>query len=158
MKKYLFPLVLCTVLGIFMGTFLIKQYSTNTLNTFSEKNIVYFLKLGVYDTKELMDNNTKDFNYYIYREVDSKFHVYVAITKNKDNLEKLKGYFKNKGYIINEEEFDIKNESFITVLNQYDELLKNTDDEKTISAICNQILSKYEEESRLGNNDQTNAS
>jgi len=138
-----------------MGTFLIKQYST--IKTFSEKNTVYFLKLGVYDTKQAMDDNTHDFNYYIYKEEDSKYHVYVAITKDKNNLDKLKGYFKNKGYIINEEEFDIKNESFITILNQYDELLRNTKDDQTISAICNQILSKYEEESRFENYDKTDA-
>lgn len=142
-----------------MGTFLIKQYSNIpiTTSTFSEKTPTYFLKLGVYDNKEAMEKNTVDFNYYIYKEDNNKFHVYVAITQSKDNLEKLKGFFKEKGYIINEEEFDVTSESFITILSQYDELLSKTDDEKTIKAICGQVLSKYEEESRSENNDKTNA-
>ena len=74
-----------------MGTFLIKQYSNIpiTTSTFSEKTPTYFLKLGVYDNKEAMEKNTVDFNYYIYKEDNNKFHVYVAITQSKDNLEKL---------------------------------------------------------------------
>ena len=55
------------------------------------------------------------------------------------------GYFKNLGYDLYVKEFTVENTNFIEVLNQYEELLKQTNDEKTIASICGQILSKYEE-------------
>ena len=42
-------------------------------------------------------------------------------------------------------ELDVNNKKFNEVLNQYDALLKETTDDKAISTICNQVLSKYEE-------------
>lgn len=158
MKRYIFPLFLCTIIGSLMGFFIIKQYNnpTKIIPTFNEQEKLYFLNQGIYESKEIMEKNTNDFSYYVYQEKDNKFYVYVGITKEKDNLDKLTGYFKNKGYIINVEEYEITNESFLTILSQYDELLKNTTDEKTIKAICSQVLSKYEELISSENN-QTNA-
>ena len=57
----------------------------------------------------------------------------------------LKGYFANLGYNIYVKEIEINNSSFMEVLVQYEEMLRNTDDEKTIRAIISQVLSKYEE-------------
>ena len=37
------------------------------------------------------------------------------------------------------------NYKFLNILRQYDEILSKTKDKETISVICNQVLSQYEE-------------
>lgn len=71
--------------------------------------------------------------------------MYVGITKKEENKKKLEEYFNKLGYDTYVKEFEIENENFNEVLIQYDNLLKETNDEKAIETICNQILNKYEE-------------
>ena len=63
----------------------------------------------------------------------------------KKNAEKIKEFYKEKGYDTYIKEKITDNESFLTILGQYDELLSQTDEGDTISIICNQVLAKYEE-------------
>ena len=145
--KTYFPLLLCIAVGFFMGKLMFSQYDDKQglklVSATSEK--LYFIQQGVYSTKESMEENTTNLTYYIYTMQDDKYYVYVGITKDDENLEKLKGYFINLGYNIYVKEFDISNESFITILDQYEMMLKTTTDNKTIGAICSQVLGKYEE-------------
>ena len=111
---------------------------SNTFNT-------YFLELGVYNSEAEMNENTIKFPYYIYMTKDNKYYVYIGITKNENNLNRIKGYYEEKGYVINVREYEIENEAFLVVLEQYDNLLSGSTDDSIIDGVCSQILSKYEE-------------
>ena len=141
------PLILCLTVGFFMGKLMFSQYDDKQglklVTSASEK--VYFIQQGVYSSKESMEENTSNLTYYIYTIDNDRYYVYIGITKNEENLDKLKGYFDSLGYNIYVKEFYISSESFITVLDQYETMLSETNDSKTIGAICSQILSKYEE-------------
>lgn len=141
------PLILCLTVGFFMGKLMFSQYDDKQglklVSSASEK--VYFIQQGVYSSKESMEKNTSNLTYYIYTIDNDRYYVYIGITKNEENLDKLKGYFDSLGYNIYVKEFYISSESFITVLDQYETMLSETTDSKTIGAICSQILSKYEE-------------
>lgn len=141
------PLILCLTVGFFMGKLMFSQYDDKQglklVSSASEK--VYFIQQGVYSSKESMEENTSNLTYYIYTIDNDRYYVYIGITKNEENLDKLKGYFDSLGYNIYVKEFYISSESFITVLDQYETMLSETNDSKTIGAICSQILSKYEE-------------
>ena len=66
--------------------------------------------------------------------------------KNKNkNLTKIKGYYEEKGYIISVREFNVENDAFLTMLEQYDTLLLESDDLEIIDGLCSQVLTKYEE-------------
>lgn len=122
------------------------QYEKEELEKVSsEKNTVYFLQIGVYSSLDSMKQNLKNVETYIYEEVDDLFYAYVGILKDESNLEKVEGYFKNLDYVIYRKEKKIKSKPFIEILNQYDLMLKETNDSKTIGIIMNQIISKYEE-------------
>lgn len=141
------PLILCLTVGFFMGKLMFSQYDDKQglklVTSASEK--VYFIQQGVYSSKESMEENTSNLTYYIYTIDNDRYYVYIGITKNEENLDKLKGYFDSLGYNIYVKEFYISSESFITVLEQYETMLSETNDSKIIGAICSQILSKYEE-------------
>lgn len=105
---------------------------------------LYFLQQGVYSNEEIMKQNMSLFKYYIYDLEDDGYHTYVGITKSYENALKVKEYYKEKGYDIYVKENNVKNNSFISVIAQYDILLSEAEGE-TIDSICNQILSSYEE-------------
>ncbi len=147
MKKYLFPIISSLVIGYILANLLFKQYEydKNIKTVFNNGVTVYFLQQGVYSSVDSMKENMGSFNYYIYSFENDKYYSYVGITKSKDNLTKLKGYYESKGYTIYVKEINVNNNSFITILEQYDNLLATTDNEDTINAIMMQALSKYEE-------------
>ena len=145
MRKYFWSIFLSLIVGIYLGKFILSQYDDfNIFPVSLSYDTVYFLQEGVYSNEDIMKNNMSSFNYYIYDIEDDGYHTYVGITKNHDNALKIKEFFKEKGYDIYIKENNIKNNSFISVLNQYDILLSNSDKD-SIDSICNQILSSYEE-------------
>ena len=48
-------------------------------------------------------------------------------------------------YVIYRKEKNIKNEAFIEILNQYDLMLKETEDKEMVGTIEEEVISKYEE-------------
>lgn len=142
--KSITPAILCILVGFFMSDFMFRQYSKE--ETVSKENgNVYFMQIGVYSSLENMKENLKNIETYIYEEKDGLFYAYVGIVKTSENLEKVEGYFKSLNYVIYRKEKRVTNLAFLEVLNQYDVMLKETTDEKTIKAIMNQVISKYEE-------------
>ena len=142
--KNIFPVVLCILVGFFMGNFMFKQYNkTDTVSLSEEK--LYFLQAGVFSSEQSMKDAMSKFSYYIYRKENNMYYSYVGIVKDEKNLEKLKDYFKKEGYDIYVREVFVSNISFITILDQYEALLKETTDSKIIKSIENQVLGKYEE-------------
>lgn len=145
MKRYFWSIFLSLIVGVYLGKFTLNQYHDfNVFPAFSGYETIYFLEQGVYSDEEVMKNSMSSFNYYIYSSDEDGYHTYVGITKNYENALKVKEFYKEKGYDIYVKENDIKNNSFISVLNQYDILLSSADN-NNIDSICNQILSSYEE-------------
>lgn len=148
MKKNIATIVACIAIGFLLGEFMFKQYNKEeqTAPMMQEtEQMLYFLQQGVYSNLDSMKQNLTDFEYYTYTEKDGKYYVYVAIIKSQKNMEKLKGFFEKLGYDIYVKQISVKSSAFLEVLNQYEQLLDGTDDEKTIKAACSQILAKYEE-------------
>lgn len=143
--KNIFPVVLCILVGFFMGIFMFKQYKLDTDPVSLTGENLYFLQTGVYSSLESMKEAMSNTSYYIYTKDNNMYYSYIGITKNKNNLDKLKGYYKQAGYDIYVREIFVSDISFLTVLEQYDNLLLETTDTKIIKSIENQVLSKYEE-------------
>lgn len=143
--KNIFPVVLCILIGFFMGTFMFKQYKLDADPVLSTGENLYFLQTGVYSSINSMKESMQNTPYYIYTKDNNMYYSYIGITKNKKNLEKLKEFYKQAGYDIYVKEIFVSNISFLTVLEQYDNLLNETTDTKVIKSIENQVLSKYEE-------------
>ena len=152
MKKYIIPVVLYVVIGFLLSKFMLNQYENkqNITPVFKSGKDLYFIQYGVYSTEENMENNTKNLNYYIYNLNDGLYYVFIGITSNEDNANKLKGYFKKEGYDTYIKEYNVSNKDFLEMIEYYDLLLDQTTDDDTIKSVCRQVLEKYEE---LGNDE-----
>lgn len=131
-------------LGTITGKILYRKYEDTSL-VFNEKSTAYFLQEGVYETKDSMNRNTKDINPKLVINKNNKYYVYVGITKSLDGVNKIKRIYKKKGYSVIPKEKEIKNESFLINLEQYDILLESNTTTNDILTIEEVVLSNYEE-------------
>ena len=73
----------------------------------------------------------------------AKYYLYLAISKNEDNLAMIKKIYNNNNLVV--ETKNINNESFLTVLDQMENLLKKTSNNEEKLTIEKVILANYEE-------------
>ena len=99
-----------------------------------------------------MEKETISLANYIYRKIDDMYYVYVGITKNSDNANKIVSYYKTLGHETIIKKYEISNKSFLQVLENYDKVLLQTNDSTTISSLINQVLIEYEKEEVSGKN------
>lgn len=159
-KKLIAPVVSALAVGTILGVFLFGHYDKKELKTVGNTGIakeVYFLQIGVYSSKENMESNVSKIPYYIYQVEDGKYYVYVGMSLKEENAQKLKDFFISIGYNIYVKKFGIANQAFLTVLDQYDTMLEQAPDTSSYSAICGQVLAKYEELINHGSEDQGTA-
>ncbi|MFI3307429.1 MAG: hypothetical protein R3Y21_02560 [Mycoplasmatota bacterium] len=147
MKRIIIPFMTAVFIGIICGIVIINQYpdKEELYTVFNDDYNLYFMQIGTYSSEEEMKENLNGETYYIYSLVDNVYYVYFGITADINNIDKLKGYFNTLGYDVYVKEITLDNEAFKVILDQYDALLSGTEDENTISAICSQVLAKYEE-------------
>ena len=152
MKKYLLTILFALIVGFFLGNFLLKQYNDyETITVSVENKELYFFQYGVYSSLENMEENTINLENYIYKIEDEKYYVYIGLTGDKNNIDKLNKYFKSLGYDVIVKSYYISNQEFINLLNNFDEVIKNTEDSTVLSSIICQTLQKYEEVVNSGN-------
>ncbi len=145
-RKIILPTILSLLIGGYLGYLIFNQYKQNNVTTFNESDeSIYFLQQGVYSNEESILSNTKEISDYIYFKEDDKYKVYVGITTNKENAEKISNIFKDKNIDIYIKEMGISDKAFVEKLKQYDELIKATEDQNVILGIVKQILSEYEQ-------------
>lgn len=146
-RKIIVPTILSLLIGSYLGYLIFNQYNQNNDETvFSEKREpIYFLQQGVYSNIDSINENTTGISDYIYFMEDDKYKVYVGITTNKDNANKISQIFKDKNFDIYVKEREIEDKAFVEKLKQYDELIKTTNDQNVILGLLKQILNEYEQ-------------
>ena len=92
-----------------------------------------------------MDNAGVDLENYVYRKDGSDYYMYIGITKNKENANKMKEYYSSKNINVEEKSFYISNKKFREAIDNLDNILINSNDEVVTTEIINQGLNKYEE-------------
>lgn len=132
-------------LGAVFGVFLNSKYQDKIISTFSEGKIYYFLQEGIYSSKEIMIENTKDLDAKLINEENGKYYVYLGITRDEDNAKKIKELYNKKGYQLYIKEVSLANEEFYNNVMQFDLLIKNTEKESEILTIEEVVLANYEE-------------
>lgn len=145
MKKLIILMITAIILGGISGKILFSKYENIDKYLFDDNKRVYFLEEGVYSNKKSLETNTKNINPKLVVEDNNKYYVYVGITKNKKNANKIKKMYDDKGYSIYQKEKSISNLEFLNNVEQFDMLIENTKKERDISTIQEVVLANYEE-------------
>lgn len=146
MKKYLFSSLVALIIGLFLSFLFLNQYKDyNGIVVSNNIDNLYFIQYGVFSSEESMEENTIELQNYVYNIENDLYYVYVGITKDKENTNKIINYYNSLGYEVLLKEYSISNKNFLLELQKYDEVLKSASDSVAISSIINQVLMKYEE-------------
>lgn len=146
MRKYFITFLMALIIGFFLANFFINQYNDyEGIKVFGTGEEIYFIQYGVFSSIESMEDNTISLQNYVYNIKDDLYYVYVGITKKEENANKIINYYKSLGYDAIIKKFEITSEEFLSLLDNYDDVLSNTQDETAISSVINQVLIKYEE-------------
>jgi len=147
MRKYFWSVTIALLVGYFIGKYMFNQYDDKEGLTpvFNEQETLYFTQQGVYSTKESMIENTKMHPNYIYTILNDKYYCFIGITKNKNNSQKIKEFYKQKGYITYVKELKIGENEFLNLVEEYDLLLEKTEDMEVIDKIIKEVIQKYKE-------------
>lgn len=121
------------LISFFIGFFLIKDYKKNI-----KKEINYGFLYGEF-TKEEFDLETIKLSNYIYKVNNSKYEIYLGITRNENNIDKLKEFFIKKGYDISIRNISISKDLAFLV-DSCDKLLEKVSLQESIEQIENKIL------------------
>ncbi len=143
-NKFLISVLAAIILGSLLGHTLFKKYQQEDRQVFQEDS-VYIIQEGVYDNEERAKNATVNLDTKLIVKEDAKYYVYLAMTKNNDNLERLKKMFKDMKIEVEVKEMNIESDSFLTSLEQMDGLLKQVKSNEEILTINRVILANYEE-------------
>ena len=144
MKKSIIIVILIgSLIGLRFGQIIFKNYKGKEY--LNETGNIYYIQYGVYTSNEAALKNSSSLDNYKIVENDDKYYVYYGITKDLDNYEKIAGNMKELGYDNYREEIVVSSKSFLETLEQYDMLLRETTDNSIVNAICNQVLTSYEE-------------
>ena len=147
MKKYLLTIIVSLLVGFLLSFYMLKEYEkTDIFPVFNESETAYLIQQGVYSSMESMQENTTHLTDYIYSVIDDMYYVYIGISLDSSNVNKLQEYYKSKDINTIIKTTTLTDQEFIETLRQYDMVLNNTSDEDTIKEICKQVLSKYKEE------------
>ncbi len=147
MKKYLLTIIVSLLVGFLLSFYMLKEYeSVNIIPVFNVKETAYLVQQGVYSSMESMQENTSHLTDYIYSVIDNMYYVYIGISLESDNVNKIQEYYKNKDINTIIKTTTISDNDLINSLRQYDMVLKETNEEETIKEIIKQTLSKYKEE------------
>lgn len=145
MKKTMIVSLASIILGALSAMLLNSTYKEKLINTFSEGKTYYFIQEGVYSSKEIMAENTKDILIKTVDTLNNKQYVYLGITRDNNNAKKIKDIYEKKGYQIYIKEQNLSNEEFYNNVTQFDILVNSTDKESEILTIEEVVLANYEE-------------
>ena len=140
-KKIVTPIFMSILCGMACGRLMFSIYedkSSNILNS----NIVYLLEDSSYNDYDSMKASTISSNY-IYYEDDGKYKKVVAMTKNKDNIEKIRNVY-NKELILSK--YLLNDENINNRLEEYDIKLQNTTDKEELKEIIIDMINIYKQE------------
>lgn len=141
LKKAVVPIFLSIVCGSLCGRVVYGIYLGDDNLSFNN-NLIYLIQSGAYSSYDNMRANTIGYDY-VYYEEDDLYKTVIGVTKNMDNVEKIKKIY-GREVIVSEYYSNDNNLNYL--LSQYDYNLLNETDDTKIKEIVIEMLNLYKEE------------
>ena len=139
-KKAIVPVFLSIICGFICGHLVYKIYLDDDMLSFNN-NVIYLIQSGAYSSYDNMRANTIGYDY-IYYEEDNLYKTVIGITKNKNNIGKIKESYGSE-VVVNEYYTD--NIDLNSKLISYDSILYKEDDDDKIKEIIIDMLNLYKD-------------
>lgn len=144
-KSFFITMIVAILLGSVLGNFLFEQYKLESSEVVKEVNSLYFIMEGAYSSLEQAKKSSEDIDVKLITKEDANYIVYLAITKDSNNLEKMEKLYKDLNINTTIKTMSVSNKEFLATLEQMDLLINNTKDNEEILSINEVVLANYQE-------------
>ena len=134
----LIPVFIAIVCGYIGGKFVYKTYSDNLYSSLNSSKL-YLIENGEYDDINMM-REENSFNNYIYYKDNDKYKSVVGITKDYDNIEKIKSLYNDNLYVL---EYYLSNDMIDSKQDEYEKMLGDANEVNDIREAVDNILNLY---------------
>ena len=143
-KGIFVPLVISIIFGFICGKLVYSVYGDDIENKLSSSKL-YLVQNGEYLTYDNMREENSGNNYVYYKD-DEGYKTIVGITKNADNISKIKKLYNDT---VSVSEYYISNELLNNKQNEYDIELASVSDMHEVKEVVDNILNLYREEDTI---------
>lgn len=144
MKKTIITGILFILFGYILGNIIFSN-KIELIEKYLNKDTYYFLEQGIYYDEQIMETNIKNIKSKIIDHKKDKYSVYVGITKDKEIAEKLKKIYETKNIKVLVKEKYLSSEEFSNNVDQFDILIRSSNETEEILTIEEVVLANYEE-------------
>ncbi len=120
-------------------------YSTYRNNLSSSSYNAYLLQIASFENVDSISSDMKDNADYLIVNENNMYNVYVGITTDLSNANKIKNIYEKKDIEVYIKPTVINNIEFVSNLEQYDLLISEVENEDNLISISDVVLSSYEE-------------
>lgn len=143
-RKTIISIILSVICGALCGKLVYNIYREKINNVFNSTK-VYLLQTGAYSSMDSMKENA-NLTSYVYYDDNGLFKTILAITKDKENIEKIKKAY-NIDMVINE--YYLDNDELNQKIMAYDSLLKEKEDNDEIKCIVDEMIDLYKDNNNV---------
>lgn len=144
MKKNIIMVIITLAIGVLFTTFILNK---EDIYAKSEYNVFAF-QAGAYENYDKAKEYSQKLPSSLIVKENNLYKIYVAIYRNIDIVNKMIVYFENNGINIYLKNVKI-NSNFASRLDNYEDFIINSEDEKVYNKINQSILNTYEEDNKL---------
>ena len=137
-RGVIIPVVIAMLIGYIGGKFVYKTYRDNLYDTLRSSRL-YLVERGAYDTIDTMREDNSDTNYVYYKDND-KYKTVVGITKDYDNVKKIKSLYSDNLSVM---EYYVANDIIDSKQDEYEKELTEAKDYKEVKEAVDNILNLY---------------
>ena len=144
LKGVVVPVVIAILIGFIIGKYIFRTYKDNLYTELSSSRL-YLIENGEYDNIDDMRINNNDSKYVYYKDND-KYKKVVGITKEYDNVDKIKKLYDDE---VTVSIYYIDNTLVNDKQGEYDKELMNSNNMDDVRDVVNNILELYRENNNI---------
>ena len=137
-KGIIVPIVVAMLFGYVLGKYTFKIYRNNVYNDLRSSKL-YLVENGEYDSIESMREENSNNNYIYYKDED-KYKTVIGITRNYDNISKIKRLYSDNLLV---SEYYIPVDNLDNKQYEYDMILSETNNIYDVKKVVDDILELY---------------
>jgi len=140
LKKIVMPIFLSVLCGMVCGRLMFSIYEDKG-SSMLNSNIIYLLEGNSYDDYDSMKASVISSDY-IYYEDNGRYNAVIGITKNKDNIDKIKNIY---GSDIKVSEYLLSSEEINSEIEKLDSKLESASENDDIREIIIEMINIYKD-------------
>lgn len=140
LKKIVVPIFLSVLCGFLCGRLMFNIYEDKG-SSILNSNVIYLLQDKSYSDYDSMKASSVSSNY-VYYEEDGKYNMVVAMTKNKDNIDKICNIYDKE---LEVSKYLLSDDSINSLIDDYDNKLESATESEEIKQIIIDMINIYKD-------------